>query len=55
MAPRNERTNEKGGPGGGLWNGPIFTSVVQGEDDGGPVTAVTFVGREGEGLPGVAG
>ncbi|EDM74096.1 hypothetical protein PPSIR1_16190 [Plesiocystis pacifica SIR-1] len=36
------------------WRGPMFTSIVDGED-GGPVTAVTFLAREGEPLPGVAG
>ncbi|MCX4244998.1 hypothetical protein [Paraliomyxa miuraensis] len=38
-----------------LWKGAIFTSVVEGDEHGGPVTAVTFVAREGEALPGIAG
>ncbi|MCA9655031.1 MAG: hypothetical protein H6712_27370 [Myxococcales bacterium] len=40
---------------GGLWNGAVFTSVVEGREDGGPVTAVTFVAREGETLAGIGG
>ncbi|MEM9458689.1 MAG: hypothetical protein AAGF11_31220 [Myxococcota bacterium] len=42
-------------PDNGLWNGAIFTAVVDGGDDGQPVTAVTFIAREGEALSGVAG
>lgn len=41
-------------PGNGLWNGAIFTAVVDGEDDDRSVTALTFIAREGEPLPGVA-
>lgn len=43
------------GSSGELWRGAVFTSVVEGAEGGGSVTAVTFMAREGESLPGISG
>jgi hypothetical protein len=40
------------GPETGLWNGPVFSSVVR--DERGELTVVSFIAREGTALPEVA-